>query len=1264
MTDLIDYQVHSLDLANFDTIVQDQSLSYKPSPLKNQIQNAEQQPQQQSPPSSPNSPNSHVDIITLINILTSPSEIDYQIVSDFFLTYRSFISQSSLLQLLILKLQWSLKQIEDTSHETRQNIGKLSLVRTFVVIRHWLLNYFADDFIPFVELREIFINAINSIKSTDLFVTRIISKIKGHWTYCCNKSWNEDINPDSFDNFDLKIGPQKTSTKAKRLSTFAINQQRDPMIRNSIVLSTFDQKTIHKLPIPIPNKQAKPAPKQFLNPKNSNLRLSRAILTDPKTQNLYIPLTSPTNTNFNTIRGATDFPKDPKPTKFIPPTPVKKMEVKVQLPNPPKNQTPNSKGLRPLFENWLKTFHLHNSKHKSKDNNEHVEKFMRSVVSVARPDNESLLKLTLDKFDILSARTIDELEYLVKFHNELLNKHGANFSPVNESFSFTIDEQNQSKNQLQNTVSNIDNMNICECITNINKSVLSFQHKFSEGDDKSYISYDSTMSRENNQQKLEDDGFIKKKVGIENLREFNFENDKPRSIISESTIPMDPSDQKEEQKERETIQKAETEVNNEPLTPVSSGDMNKPESNHVEQQSSPKPESNHIEQSSSEAEVSHEEKVEVEAKSETEAESVIQSTPNAKDSQETIDQTPSIQEDESIEKSRPVSSNSANTDSDYDEIESFVSTYEDAEDIENGEVGNGITANDSNPKDTPEYLEPTNNDIIPANSLSESDHIEPTTPPAIDGIISSTPHISPIKSIMESDEEIEEEDHVSPLKQKSLLNMTVRSPKSEKFDLNRIPSFNQVSRAEKHLSYLSRRSNRSYISYDSTRSKPQVSDSSANSIFSNAKRQNQIVMIPGSESINDDSVHSVNNVDQAKQKLMKQDEESIRLVESSDFAIPYPGVDPDAIAELAAISDDSFQSDPINAALLKLEGSYQKNVSKKTKTADSSIDSKELERQVDDLNVKSARNSIFIDQRRKTRMFSLTPVKQKPISIQSSSKLLLELLINHKINNEVLSISNNVNHISFILNFNSKTLAEQFTLIEKDCLLEIDWKELIELKWEFNNIVSINSWLELLIQNQTIQGIDLCISRFNLTVNWIISEILLTKDITLRKLTIQRFIHIAQNCYQLQNFSTLMEILLALGSGKVLKLKNTWRIIEPGDILIYKNLERISSPFRNFANLRGELNNIKPSKGCVPFLGLYLSDLIFNKERSSIRGKLINFNKFRTDAKIVKSLIQCVQWSTLYKLDSDSEVLSKCLYIKALDEVEMNECLKDIEGTL
>lgn len=339
------------------------------------------------------------------------------------------------------------------------------------------------------------------------------------------------------------------------------------------------------------------------------------------------------------------------------------------------------------------------------------------------------------------------------------------------------------------------------------------------------------------------------------------------------------------------------------------------------------------------------------------------------------------------------------------------------------------------------------------------------------------------------------------------------------------------------------------------------------------------------------------------------------------------------------------------------------------------------------------------------------------------------ILDGYNISSDLLSVMNVMSsnsHISFVLSYDSKSLATHFTIIEKDMLQEIDWKELIELKWN-KELTPVNSWLEIMV-NETYynknKGVNLVISRFNLMVNWIISEILLTKNQFERINIISRFIHIAQNCFVLQNFSTLMQIILALTSEKIQKLKNTWKNLSPGDILMLKNLEDLSSPLRNFLNIRLSINQIKPSKGCIPFVGLYLSDLIFNAERpkyiknpskvnnnntgpnqtspsnvnnalspppipsninddlqsvdtsslSSLMNssthtvigpnneadRMINFSRFRTSVHIVKSLSQCIEWSTSYKLKVNHELLSKCLYIKSLDEEEMNYCLTKI----
>ncbi|ONH67330.1 Guanine nucleotide exchange factor LTE1 [Cyberlindnera fabianii] len=1229
MTDLLDYKVDSLNCNVFDAA----------DPTRWSTMNAV------TPSTNKDKEGNYLDIISLISNLTTPTEIDYQFTADFFLVYRSFISQRTLLRLLLLRIRWCLKGIDDEAHEQRQNTGKLTLVRTFVVIRHWLMNYFTEDYLSSEELRDLFVQEINGLRHEELFVQRVVGSLKKTWTECCNKSWNEKVESADYYHLDLKIGPQ--STRNKRLSVMALSQQNDPVTRNSMMLSTYDMNVVHKLPIPLPSLAQTRKPNIFLNPKNSNLRLSiiaqRSLespsITAPPfpsssrsptspvsprspSDPLYIPLLSVLHPKTrNIIKDDRRFPKNSTLTKVLPPTPVKKMELVVPLPPPTK---PQPKGLKPLIEHWMKTFHLHTNNKAKLQTTPYVEKFMQSVVSVAKPTSEELEKLALGKFDILCARTIDEVEYLVRFHNEIISRHSsiAGHEDIRNTFDFTL----PGSKEVLKAGSNIDNMNICETISNISKSVISLQQLMESETRscKSYISYDSMYSTQNRARNLHlsnAEAALKKRGGKDNLRDFNFEN-------SEATPSPDYNISQDADDERFEFESNEGQ-DDRTLDTFPTSILSESTPDHHDQRRS-------IENAAQDTHM------------------VVAGSPYSS-ANPSVDSFHDSQEEQSmLSQSQSVHSQV----SDYDDIDSFVSTYEEPDDDETN---------------VPEIdtSGPNHSDAIVADN-------EPSTPTHDEGLISSTPQISPIKAI--------NEDHHQMVYQKleSHGSFPPAVPSTGSLNLNRVPSFKRISNTsistashsqigheDKRLSHLYQRSVKVH----------RVS-SSDDSIFSD-KRSNSLVKVNDgheqdvSEKSDDDGlVTGITGMITPRQSNASNatdtPEYTVQTIDSEDFQVPYPGVDSDAIAELAAISDESYQADPINAALQKLEGQYKKSKRKgettqrtSTPASGSSVDTAELSKQVENLSIrtpiKGKRESAVIHQRRKTKLFALTPVQQKEIKFdESGSRILLELLLSHKITSEILQVSNSEHHVSFILNFDSKTLAEQLTLIEKDALLEIDWKELVELKWESEKLVPINSWLELLVQNQDIQGVDLCVSRFNLTVNWIISEVLLTKDIQLRKLTIQRFIHVAQHCKTLQNFSTLMQILLALGSDKVMKLKETWRIVEPGDILIFKNLESISSPLKNFMNLRIELNKIKPSLGCVPFLGLYLSDLIFNKEKRSVQGELINFGKFKHTSKIVRSLIQCIQWSTLYRMEYNDEVLSKCLYIKALTEEEMNTCLSQI----
>ncbi|CAI4236685.1 CFA_G0000400.mRNA.1.CDS.1 [Saccharomyces cerevisiae] len=390
--------------------------------------------------------------------------------------------------------------------------------------------------------------------------------------------------------------------------------------------------------------------------------------------------------------------------------------------------------------------------------------------------------------------------------------------------------------------------------------------------------------------------------------------------------------------------------------------------------------------------------------------------------------------------------------------------------------------------------------------------------------------------------------------------------------------------------------------------------------------------------------------------------------------------------EIANMLDDSISDDPITVALMKLEGTYEKIPEKpeNTKSSDAiGIKTSKLADEVEMLNLNNLpsfqnspaekRKSLLIERRRQTIMnIPFTPDQSEKEGFTSSSPekidvsanvdvavqaaQIQELIGQYRIHDSRLMISNNESHVPFILMYDSLSVAQQMTLIEKEILGEIDWKDLLDLKMKHEG-PQVISWLQLLVRNETLSGIDLAISRFNLTVDWIISEILLTKSSKMKRNVIQRFIHVADHCRTFQNFNTLMEIILALSSSVVQKFTDAWRLIEPGDLLTWEELKKIPSLDRNYSTIRNLLNSVNPLVGCVPFIVVYLSDLSANAEKKDwiLEDKVVNYNKFDTNVQIVKNFIQRVQWSKFYTFKVNHELLSKCVYISTLTQEEINE---------
>jgi hypothetical protein len=108
-----------------------------------------------------------------------------------------------------------------------------------------------------------------------------------------------------------------------------------------------------------------------------------------------------------------------------------------------------------------------------------------------------------------------------------------------------------------------------------------------------------------------------------------------------------------------------------------------------------------------------------------------------------------------------------------------------------------------------------------------------------------------------------------------------------------------------------------------------------------------------------------------------------------------------------------------------------------------------------------------------------------------------------------------------------------------------------------------------------------------------------------------------------------------------------------------KQLEDLVTPTHNFHNLRAEMEGSGADQGCIPFVGIYTHDLLVNSERPSqiastpTTEPLVNFERCRTDATIVKNLLRLLEASQLYRFLPIEGVTERCLWMAALSDEEI-----------
>lgn len=174
-------------------------------------------------------------------------------------------------------------------------------------------------------------------------------------------------------------------------------------------------------------------------------------------------------------------------------------------------------------------------------------------------------------------------------------------------------------------------------------------------------------------------------------------------------------------------------------------------------------------------------------------------------------------------------------------------------------------------------------------------------------------------------------------------------------------------------------------------------------------------------------------------------------------------------------------------------------------------------------------------------------------------------------------------HLPFVLTFDAAVVSEQFTIIEKDALNEINWQDLINMRWHHTSPSTLN-WVDYL-RTQEPTGIELVTARFNIMVKWVLSEIVLTQNVEERALCITKYIHIAKHARKTHNYATTLQLTIALTSIDCSRLTKTWELVPAAEKKVLKELENLVTPIKNFNNLRQEMETANADEGCIPVVG-------------------------------------------------------------------------------
>ncbi|XP_059840858.1 ras-specific guanine nucleotide-releasing factor RalGPS2 isoform X3 [Hypanus sabinus] len=186
-----------------------------------------------------------------------------------------------------------------------------------------------------------------------------------------------------------------------------------------------------------------------------------------------------------------------------------------------------------------------------------------------------------------------------------------------------------------------------------------------------------------------------------------------------------------------------------------------------------------------------------------------------------------------------------------------------------------------------------------------------------------------------------------------------------------------------------------------------------------------------------------------------------------------------------------------------------------------------------------------------------------------------------------------------VLKVTPEEFASQITLMDAPVFKAIQPEELSSCGWNKKekhssspNVVAFTRRFNHFQNNKKGKGPEAkdwapCMVSF-----WVVREVLTAQTLKIRAEVLSHYVKTAKKLYEINNLHALMAVVSGLQSAPIFRLTKTWALLSRKDKTTFEKLEYLVSKEDNYKRLRDYINSLKMTP-CIPYLGIYLSDLTY-----------------------------------------------------------------------